>query len=179
MQEQKKRIVGIYEWVEIVTAALIAIVLIFTFVFRLVDVDGTSMENTLHHQERLVLSSLPYTPTRGDIVVVDQGNSKQPLIKRVIALAGDTISIDENTGEVYLNGEVLVEPYVSAPTAMELMVGEITVPEGCVFVMGDNRAPGHSLDSRTFGCIEEDRLIGKAVFRLSPLERMGGLYDKS
>ncbi|MBQ9963794.1 MAG: signal peptidase I [Clostridia bacterium] len=179
MTEQRKRILGIYEWVEIITAALIAIVLIFTFVFRLVDVDGTSMLNTLHDKERLILSSLPYTPTRGDIVVVDQGDNKQPLIKRVIGLAGDTVAIDEETGEVYLNGEVLNEPYVDVPTAMEMMVGEITVPEGNVFVMGDNRAAGHSLDSRTFGCIDEDRLIGKAVFRLTPFNRMGGLYDKS
>ncbi len=179
MKVNRKRLVGIYEWVEIVTSALIAIVLIFTFVFRLVDVDGTSMNNTLHHGERLVLSSLPYTATRGDIVVVDQGKNKQPLIKRVIGLEGDTIYIDETTGEVYLNGEILDEPYVDVPTATEMMVSEITVPKGNVFVMGDNRSVGHSLDSRTFGCVDESRLIGKAVYRLSPFDRMGGLYDKS
>ncbi len=179
MRLKKAKLVGIYEWVEIITAALIAIVVIFTFAFRLVDVDGTSMANTLHHQERLVLSSLPYTPTRGDIVVIDQGENKQPLIKRVIGLAGDTVSIDEQTGEVYLNGAVLHEPYVDVPTALEQMVGEITVPSGSVFVMGDNRSAGHSLDSRTFGCIDEDRLIGKAVFRLTPFNRLGGLYDES
>lgn len=178
MKQTKKPYTGLYEWVEIITASLIAIALVFTFLFRLVDVDGTSMETTLHDGERLVLSCLPYTPKRGDIVVVSRGAEGEPLIKRVIGLAGDTISIDAENGTVYLNGEVLEEPYIHVTTAPELMQGEVTVPEGMVFVMGDNRSAGHSLDSRTFGCVDEDRLVGKAVFRVAPFDRFGGLYDE-
>lgn len=178
METAEKRYTGLYEWVEIITASLVIITFVFTFLFRLVQVDGTSMETTLHDRERLVLSCLPYTPARGDIVVVSQGGENEPLIKRVIALEGDTVSIDAQTGTVYLNGELLQEPYIHVPTAMERMEGEVTVPEGMVFIMGDNRLRGHSLDSRTFGCVETGRLIGKAVYRVSPMDRLGGLYDE-
>lgn len=137
------------------------------------------MASTLQHGERLILSRFPYTPARGDIVVVSQGEDREPLIKRVIGLAGDTIRIDEETGDVFLNGKKLQENYVHSPTATETMKEEVTVPENQVFVMGDNRGTGQSLDSRTFGCIEESSLVGKAVFRLFPLNRAGGLYDES
>lgn len=178
MEQKIKRYSGLYEWVEIITTSLIAITLVFTFLFRLVDVDGTSMETTLHDGERLVLSCLPYTPKRGDIVVVSQGVEKEPLIKRVIGLAGDTVSISAESGKVYLNGEVLDEAYIQVPTATELMQGDVTVPDGMVFIMGDNRSAGHSLDSRTFGCVEEGRVIGKVVYRVAPFYRFGGLYDE-
>ncbi len=177
METKEKRFAGLYEWVEIITTALIAITLIFTFLFRLVNVDGTSMQGTLNDRERLILSCLPYTPERGDIVVISRGTDDEPLIKRVIGVAGDTVNVDSTSGKVYLNGKVLDEPYIKVPTSAELMKGEVTVPEGMVFVMGDNRRAGQSLDSRTFGCIEAERLIGKAVFRISPINRFGGLYD--
>lgn len=169
----------LYEWIESITIALLVITAIFTFCFRLVDVDGTSMLPTLHHGERLVLSRIPYTPTRGDIVVVSQGVEREPLIKRIVAIAGDTVRVDGETGEVFLNGEKLNEPYISAPTATEKMTEAITVPENQVFVMGDNRRQGQSLDSRTFGCVSEKQLAGKVVLRLFPMDRVGGLYDKS
>ena len=178
MERKKPSYAGLYEWVEIITASLIVITIVFTFLFRLVAVDGTSMDTTLHNGERLVLSCLPYTPERGDIVVVSRGTQNEPLIKRIVGLAGDTISIDAQTGEVYLNGEVLEEPYIHVKTAPELMTGEVTVPAGTVFVMGDNRSEGNSLDSRTFGCVEVARLMGKAVYRVAPLSRFGGLYDE-
>ncbi len=178
MEQKTKRYAGLYDWVEIITTALILITLIFTFMFRLVNVDGTSMETTLYDRERLILSRLPYTPERGDIVVISRGTDTEPLIKRVIGVAGDTVAIDSETGEVYLNGKILQEPYIEVSTSAELMKGEVTVPEGMVFVMGDNRSPGQSLDSRTFGCVEEERVIGKAVYRVSPINRFGGLYDE-
>ncbi|MBO5929064.1 MAG: signal peptidase I [Clostridia bacterium] len=176
---KNKKISSIYEWIGCITAALLAITLLFTFCFRLVNVDGTSMVSTLQHGERLILSRFPYTPARGDIVVISQGEDREPLIKRVIGLAGDTIRIEKETGDVFLNGKKLIENYVHTPTATEKMKEEVTVPENHVFVMGDNRGAGHSLDSRTFGCIEESLLVGKAVFRLFPLNRAGGLYDES
>ncbi len=178
MEKIKKR-THLYEWIESITVALLVITAVFTFCFRLVDVDGTSMLPTLQHGERLVLSRVPYTPTRGDIVVVSQGVDREPLIKRIIAIAGDTIRIDKETGEVFLNGEKLSEAYIHVPTAPEKMTEEITVPENQVFVMGDNRRQGQSLDSRTFGCVSEKQLAGKVIFRLFPTNRMGGLYDES
>ena len=166
--EKTKRYAGLYEWVEIITTALIAITLIFTFLFRLVNVDGTSMETTLHDRERLILSCLPYTPERGDIVVISRGADDEPLIKRVIGLAGDTVGIDSTSGKVYLNGKILEEPYIHVSTSPELMKGEVTVPEGMVFVLGDNR--GVSLDSRSqvIGPAETKKVLGKVIFRLFP-----------
>lgn len=178
-EQPKERVAAIYEWVEAITVAFATVVLLFAFVCRLVSVDGTSMMNTLYDGERLILSRLPYTPAYGDIVVIHLEERDEPLIKRIIALGGDTVKVDAETGEVYRNGILLEESYIHDPTAVEQMNETVTVPEGQVFVMGDNRASGHSLDSRTFGCIPEQDILGKAVFRLFPLNRFGGIYDKS
>ena len=154
-QERKNGIFKLlYEWVEAITAALAVVVLIFAFLFRLISVDGTSMMTTLADGERLILSRLPYTPARGDIVVINYEESRkgEPLSKRIIGLPGDTIEVNRETGEVLRNGEVLNEPYIHVPTATEQMTGAVTVPAGQVFVMGDNRLPGCSWDSRSFGC---------------------------
>ena len=177
MTSRSRTRTSLYEWLAIVSASLIVITLIFTFMFRFVDVDGTSMEPTLRNGERLILSSLPYTPKRGDIVVVSEGNEREPLIKRIIGLPGDTIRIDENTGDVYVNGKVLNEPYVSSPTSTEGMTGSVTVPEGMVFIMGDNRAPGCSRDSRSSNCYSQSAIVGKVIWRIAPTDRFGGLYD--
>lgn len=173
---QKKVFQIILEWAEAITAAFIAIALIFAFLFRLVSVDGRSMEPTLHNKERLILSRLLYEPDYEDIVVLSLNEGDEPLIKRVIALPGDTIEVKE-TGHVYRNGEQLEESYIKVLTAREKMDGVVTVPEGYVFVMGDNRSNGCSLDSRTFGCVPMEAVLGKAVFRVAPLNRFGGLYD--
>lgn len=176
----KRRLTSLYEWIGAFSGALAVVAVIFTCLFRIVNVDGTSMMNTLAHGEYLVLSRLPYTPDHGDIVVLYLDEREQsPLIKRVMGLAGDTISVDPDTGEVFRNGVRLQESYVHAPTAMEQLKGPVTVPEGYVFVMGDNRAAGHSLDSRTFGCVPVGNIMGKAAFRLFPLDRFGGIYDES
>ncbi len=173
---QKSVLRVIYEWVEAITIALIVVALVFAFLFRLVRVDGTSMMNTLAHGEQLVLSRLPYTPDYEDIVVLAQEGYSEPLIKRIIGLPGDVIDVDEN-GVVYRNGTALEEAYIDEPTSRESMSEAVKVPDGYVFVMGDNRARSCSVDSRTFGCIDQDNLLGKVVFRLLPLNRFGGLYD--
>ena len=175
----KERCALLYEWTEAITIAFAVVVLIFAFVCRLISVDGTSMMDTLYDEERLLLSRLPYTPDYGAIVVILLEGRDEPLIKRIIALEGDTVQVNAETGEVYRNGILLEESYIHVPTAVEQMRGVVTVPEGEVFVMGDNRSSGHSLDSRSFGCIPESDIMGKAVFRLFPLERFGGIYDKS
>ena len=177
-EKKQKWLNVVIEWAEALTIALSVIVLLFAFVFRLVSVDGTSMLGTLRHGERLVLSRLPYSPDYEDIVVLRVEGRSEPLIKRVIGLSGDTIEVTDD-GKVLRNGEELYEPYVAALTATERMNGTVTVPEGEVFVMGDNRAAGCSLDSRTFGCVEEGALVGKVIFRVMPFNRIGGLYDES
>ena len=176
-EEKRKASFSVFEWAQIICAALVTITCVYTFLGRMVNVVGHSMEYTLTSGERLLLSSLPYTPERGDIVVISRGEEKDPLIKRVIGLPGDTIRIDSESGKVYRNGTELKEPYVIGKTATEQMTGEVKVPEGKLFVMGDNRAPNCSLDSRTLGCIAQSDVVGKAVFRLMPFSQMGGLYD--
>ncbi len=180
-EPQAENAASLYEWMEAAIFSLVAVTLVFTFLFRVVGVDGRSMMTTLHDQDRLILSSLPYTPHQGDIVVinrVDQG--LEPLVKRIIAVEGQTVQIMD--GNVLVDGEILQEPYLYTQTEEGISEtvapdGIITVPEGCVFVMGDNRKQGCSLDSRFIGCIREQDIIGKAVFRLWPLESFGGVYD--
>jgi signal peptidase I len=175
--EQKKSLWKVlHEWAEAITIALAVLALVFAFLFRIVSVDGTSMNATLQHGDRLILSRLPYSPAYEDIVVIKLDHHADLIIKRIVGLPGDTIEINE-AGEVYRNGTLLEESYVRVQTSMEEMERAVTVPDGCVFVMGDNRAPGRSWDSRTFGCIEQSALIGKAVFRVAPFADWGGLYE--
>lgn len=165
---------ALYDWAEAAAFALICVVLVFTFMFRVVGVDGDSMMDTLYDKERLLMQSSFYTPDRGDIVVINQYADK-PLIKRIIAVGGDTVYIDPQTYEVYVNGEKLDEPYVHYPTSPNDMTGPVTVPDGYVFVMGDHRT--NSRDSRLeeIGFINEQDVVGRAVFRIWPLGRFGFL----
>lgn len=168
---------SIVEWVEAVVWAAAVLLLLFTFAARIVHVEGDSMLPTLTGGERLLISSVPYTPRHGDIVVTDQYTEYgRVLIKRVIGCPGDTIDIDFAAGVVYRNGEALTEPYTAAPTNLaEGVAFPLTVPEGCVFVMGDNR--NDSLDSRSLevGCIDVRDVLGKVLWRLTPLSRMGAV----
>ena len=173
----KKHVKNCFEWAQIICGTVVFITCLYVFAFRMVDVHGSSMEQTLSNGERLLLSSLPYTPAYEDIVVIDRGDNQEPLIKRVIGLPGDTIYVDADTGDVYRNNALLEEPYIVVPTAAEQMREPVTVPAGQVFVMGDNRAFSQSLDSRTFGCVDRDAIVGKTFYRLFPMERMGGLYN--
>ena len=163
----------LYEWIGEAVFSLIAVALVFTFLFRIVGVNGDSMNNTLMNRDRLGLSVLPYTPERGDIVVVGR-DAQEPLVKRVIGVAGDTVEIDEEQHKVRLNGELLDEPYVD-----ELALGECDielpyqVPDGKIFVMGDHRST--SVDSRNtaVGCVAQEQIVGKIIFRIWPLNRLG------
>lgn len=166
---------SLYDWVEMAAASLICVVLVFAFVFRIMGVDGSSMIQTLHHRDRVILWELFYTPKAGDIVVISRGN-QEPIIKRVIGMPGDTISFDAENQQVSVNGAVLDEPYVYIDEYALGAVytdGSMTVPDGAYFVMGDHR--NNSMDSRDerVGLIDEKDIMGKAVLRLWPWEDFG------
>ena len=160
----------IYDITDSVKGAIVVVFLLFSFVFRAVGVDGDSMVPTLADGDWLAVRAINTKIERGDIVVITQPNSlNEPLIKRVIAFGGDEVNIDIVAGKVTVNGEVLNEPYIYEPTnRMSNVAFPITVPEGCVFVMGDNR--NNSLDSRskTVGFIDTRYILGVAEFRFYP-----------
>ncbi len=161
----------LYEWAEALLIALALAAIITSCFCRVVTVSGNSMLETLQNGDTLLLvSGFYHQPQHGDIVVVNR-SAEEPLIKRVIGCEGDTVDIASDTGLVYLNGEVLEEPYLDCVTPVLNFEGPYTVPEGHVFVMGDNR--GDSLDSRSIGAVSEEDIIGKAVFRIMPLSELG------
>ncbi|MBR6555552.1 MAG: signal peptidase I [Clostridia bacterium] len=172
----------IYFWAKTLSVALIALILVNTFFLRLSTVSGSSMFPTLNNMDQLLLQVAGYNTRRnpaerGDIVVVisEEYGSDIPLVKRIIGVAGDVIDITED-GRVSVNGTVLQEDYISEP----IRSGErgsvsypYTVSAGCVFVMGDNR--NLSQDSRDLGEIPCDGIVGKAVVRIWPLNKFGGV----
>lgn len=163
------------EWFESIVFALTVLVLVFTFVVRVAAVNGISMENTLQPGDRLLLQSVGYTPQRGDVVVTDDlivyG---KPLVKRVIALGGDVVDIDFQTGAVTVNGVTLEEPYIRELTLLdEGQTFPLTVPQGKLFLMGDNRCQSKDSRSPEIGCIDERDILGKAILRIFPLQKIG------
>ena len=191
-KEEPQSIKGaIFEWLEIMVGTIIAVVVIFGLLFRVVTIDGPSMQNTLFNGERVIISNFAYKAKPGDIVVISRNTendaqketeANNPIIKRVIAVGGQTVDIDFQKGIVYVDGKALKEDYTSTPTYDKYEVDfPLTLPEGSVFVLGDNRA--NSLDSRSAsigenGIIDERYILGHAVFRLFPFERIGRLDNK-
>ncbi len=168
---------SLIETFEAYVGAIVTLLLLFTFVVRVVQVDGNSMNPNLWDGEKLIITSFPYTPEHGDIVVTDSHTRYgKVLIKRVIGCPGDTIDIDFTAGTVYRNGEALSEPYTAAPTYLaEGAEFPLTVPAGQLFLMGDNR--NDSLDSRSaeVGLIDTRDVLGKVLWRLLPFDRMGAV----
>ena len=160
----------LFFWLQTFVIVLAVLILIFTFVGRIITVDGPSMLPTLHDKDMLVLRSIAYTPEPGDVVVLTKDfdyYEDQPIVKRVIAVGGQTVRIDYNQSKVYVDGEALDEPYILEQTMYEpggkLSIQELEVPEGSVFVLGDNR--NNSSDSRHYqlGAIDERYLLGEVV----------------
>ena len=173
-QQEEKKESGreLYEWVQALVGSVLVVVLVFTFVIRLIGVDGHSMVPTLQDGDRLlVLNSMLYDDYKyGDIVVLRKDTFlEEPIVKRVIATEGQTVDIDFSSGSVYVDGVLLKEDYIHELTFLEEGTEfPLTVPEGSVFVMGDNR--NHSSDSRDsrLGTVDTRYVIGKAVFLAFP-----------
>ena len=169
------------EQLELIVIMFAAVILIFSFVFRTCRVDGSSMENTLYNNETVIISDLLYQPQRNDIVVVHQtGALNEPLVKRVIGLPGETVNIEyyEDTMRVSIIGTdgyltVLEEPHIKYEGYPIYYPSSTYVEEGTVFVMGDNR--NNSADSRDdrIGLVDQRRILGKVIFRVTPFSRMG------
>ena len=158
------------EWVQAIAIALVLALLIRNFIFTVVRVDGQSMEPTLWHNDRMIVWRLGYEPKNGDIVVFNPPGYEDNIywIKRVIATEGQTVEIDYSENSGYVDGEKLDESYLGEQmlSLPHLEIEEMTVPEGCVFVLGDNR--NHSTDSRVIGAVSTDRIIGEANLRFFP-----------
>jgi len=177
---------GLFEWLQIITGCVLAMVLLINCAFRLSQVKGSSMDNTLQDGELILLWSLGYQPRQGDIIVLNKtpvvlpGWSRdEAIVKRVIAVGGQTVDIDYAAGLVYVDGQPLDEPYIREemylPFVSSMMNTHWEVPEDSVFVLGDNR--NESTDSRydELGCIHSDYILGKAVLALWPMSRFGPL----
>lgn len=191
-EEKPKDILGdIMEICESVITSIFVVILIFTFLCRPVTVEGSSMNPTLLNADKLIMTTFLYTPKQGDIVVVENDESHyyragdtselitgeglekgKRLIKRVIATGGQTINIDFDNGIVYVDGKALSENYIKAPTKYNngAFTYPVEVPEGYIFVMGDNR--NNSTDSRDphVGFVKNEDVLGRAVLRFYPLE---------
>ncbi len=177
-QKKQKSASNVFEYVETFCFALAAMVLLFMFVFRLVTVDGTSMSETLAHNDKLIISNMFYTPQTGDIVVINRSSDAKPLIKRIIATGGQTVKMDFKNWQVWVDGVLLDETYVTLRPDAEMRTGvftdkytdggicEFVVDDDCIFAMGDNR--NNSLDSRYYGFFECHEIVGRVVLRLSP-----------
>lgn len=181
----------ILEIIETMLTTLLLVVMLFSYVARPVTVDGSSMEPTLHDQDRLVMFRLLYSPKQGDIVVVYNSEGHvldtagevvssgyglhENIIKRVIATAGQTIRLDTAEGLVYVDDQPLEEPYVNDLIRSDAGAFSypVTIPDGYIFVMGDNR--NHSTDSRSsyVGLVSEEDVLGKAYFRFCNMQDEG------
>ncbi len=191
---KEKKVPFWQELVEILETMLISIfvvLILFTYLIRPVTVDGRSMNPTLLDGDKLVMYRLFYEPKPGDIVVVynheghvldkdnkvvDSGYSlNENIIKRVIAVEGQTVMVDETEGHVYVNGVALQEDYINDRTLTNdgAFVYPITIPKGYIFVMGDNRNKSTDSRSSAVGLVAVEDVLGKTFFRYYPFDELG------
>ena len=177
--DRKKLLKNIYDLFEVLGTVTVTVTLIYAFAVRLQIVDGSSMRNTLHDGERLLVSDLLYEPQRGDIVIIHKINADpydRPIVKRVIAVGGQTVDIDFDTWTLKVDGDVVEEDYrwldpAAARTLTCAYSLPITLAEDQIFVMGDNR--NGSADSRTseIGPVDVRCIVGKAFMRVAPASK--------
>lgn len=163
-----------FDYFESIIFTLVIYTFILAFVARPVSVPGTSMLDTLYDGDKLIITNLFYKPSHGDVVAISQGQHyNKPIIKRVIAVGEQSLYIDFVSGEVFVDGEKLYEPYIKNSTTKQ---GDTTIPEiipkGYVFVMGDNRDDSHDSRYYDIGLIKETDILGKAEFIVLPFNRI-------
>lgn len=168
-----------FDLIKTIILAMIMVSVIFTLFVREANVEGSSMQNTLQTKDRVFLTNFLYQPKNGDIVVINAENLEEKrIIKRVIAIGNQTLRIDYDTGNVYVDEIKIDEPYISSETGKSSFPAEIpyTIPKGYIFVMGDNRAMSKDSRNETIGLVSVDDVIGKAQFVFYPFDRAGYLY---
>lgn len=170
MQIKSKIVQFVYDTASIIYTAVIIIMVVFTFFIRVAGVIGPSMIPTLHDGDKLIVSAYVKNPQQGNVIIITQPNAfNEPIVKRIIALPGQVVDIDFNKGIVFVDGTLMRETYVNGTTTDKFDIDfPLTVPEGKVFVMGDNRH--HSTDSRSsqIGFVDEDYILGKVIGRVYP-----------
>ena len=164
---------GAYEWVQALVCSVLTVVLIFTVAVRIVRVSGESMRETLQDQDMLVVLNnwLCGGYEQGDIVILQRDDfyGGEPIVKRVIATEDQTVDIDFDAGVVYVDGTALEEPYTREPTwTQEGTEFPLTVPEGCIFVMGDNRNDSDDSRDSTLGPVDTRCVLGRALLLAVP-----------
>ncbi len=164
-----------YDWIQSIVAALIICIVIFLFFVRVIDVKGDSMNPTLYNGEKMLVSGLFYKPKQGDVVIfkTDDYDADKALVKRVIATEGQVVNIDFDRGIVYVNDEPYEEAYIAELTKVKIdFRGPWTVPEGCVFVMGDNRNKSTDSRDKRIGDVDEREIIGRAIAVIYPFSEL-------
>ena len=163
----------LFYWTQTLVTVLITLILLFALVGRVIEVKGSSMVPTLHEGDLMLLQSIGYTPKQGDVVVLRKASfMTDPIVKRVIATGGQRVTIDYGSSTVYVDGVPLDEPYINeimvSPASPEMSIFDAEVPEGSIFVRGDNR--NHSSDSRhiNLGTVDERYILGKALWVVFP-----------
>ena len=176
VEQQESMRVDLYEWIQSLMTALVICMAIFIFIIRVIDVSGSSMFPTLHDGDKMLVSNLFYTPHAGDVVVfkTDRYDPERALVKRVIATEGQEISIDFDRGIVYIDGLPVEEDYIAELTKTKHdFIGPQTVPEGCMFVMGDNRNASTDSRKKEIGMVDQRMLLGRAYYVIFPLSDTG------
>ena len=172
----KSLINSFLDFSEVIVLSAFIVILIFTFITKIVVVEGNSMNSTLYNKDKLLITHMFYTPEVDDIVVINSEALNETIVKRVIAVSGQSVSIDYDNETVRVDGKLLNESYTSEYIIdtgrfdrnfynEETKTYEYVVPENCIFVMGDNR--NHSTDSRAFGFVSVSDVVGKVYFRIS------------
>lgn len=181
-----KILINVYDMVSVLAVAVVTIMILFIFVFRVVFVDGGSMLPTLNHGDMLVVSAYDSQPAYGQVVIVTQPNwFDDPIVKRIIATENQVVDINFEKGEVYVDGVLLNEPYINNLTLNKQEVDfPVTVPEGHVFVMGDNRQGSTDSRSDKIGFIREEYILGVVKYKILNQKDIGGrkvseMYDFS